>query len=117
MPQQDLYIGLGSIAYALAKADGRLQTAEVILLQQILLEVPHGEIALSVVTLYDRYGVKPEEAYQSAFRRFAAHRGEPDEPLKKKFMGILQHVAKSIEGASRQEQEILRRCRKELTRL
>lgn len=117
MPKQDLYIGLGSMAYALAKADGRLQTEEVILLQQILLEEPHGEVALSVVTLHDRYGVKSEEAYQFAFRRFATNRCELNESLKKKFLGILQHVAESFEGVSRKEQEILRRCRKELTRL
>ena len=38
MPQQDLYIGLGSVAYALAKMDGRLQPEEAAALQQLLRE-------------------------------------------------------------------------------
>lgn len=117
MPQQDLYIGLGSIAYALAKLDGRIQPEEYTTIQQVLREEPHGEIALNVIDLNDRYGVKAEEAYQFAFRRFTENRRELDESFKKRFFGILQRLADSHEGVSRKEQELLRRCRRDMSRL
>ena len=117
MPQQDLYIGLGNVAYALAKMDGRLQPEEAAALQRLLHEEPHGDIAFNAFNLNDQYGVKAEEAYQFAFRRFVENRRELDAGLKKKFIDILQRVADSGEGTSRKEHELLRRCRKEINRL
>jgi len=117
MPQQDLYIGLGNVAYALAKMDGRLQAEEAAALQQLLREEPHGDIAFNAFNLNDKYGVKAEEAYQFAFRRFTENRRELDAGLKKKFIDILQRVADSSDGTSRKEHELLRRCRKEINRL
>jgi uncharacterized tellurite resistance protein B-like protein len=117
MPQQDLYIGLGNVAYALSQMDGRLQAEEAAVLQQLLREEPHGDIAFNAFHLNQQYGVKAEEAYQFAFRRFAENRRELDAGLKKKFIDILQRVADSAEGTSRKEQELLRRCRKEINRL
>src|SRR5687768_7620801 len=84
MPQQDLYIGLGSVAYALAKMDGRLQPEEAAALQQLLREETHGEIACNAFSFNDQYGVKAEDAYQFAFRRFTENRRDLNADLKKK---------------------------------
>lgn len=105
------------MAYALAKMDGTLQPEELNTFRQVLNEEPHGEIALSMISLNDRYGVNAEEAYRFALRRFSENKRELDDDLKKKFIGILQRVADSHDGTSRKEQELIRRCRKELSRL
>ncbi len=117
MPQQDLYIGLGSMAYALAKMDGRLQPEELTTLRQVLHDEPYGEIAISMINLNDKYSVEAEKAFEFALRRFTENRRELDVDLKKKFIGILQRVAESYDGTSRKELELIRRCRKELNRL
>ena len=117
MLQPDLYIGLGNVAYALAKMDGRLQPEEAASLQRLLREEPHGEIACDAFNLNDRYGVKAEDAYRFAFRRFTENRRDLDPGLKKKFISILQRVADSSDGTSRKEHELLRRCRKKINRL
>ncbi len=62
MPQQDLYIGLGSMAYALAKMDGRLQPEELTTLRQVLHDEPYGEIAISMINLNDKYSVEAGKA-------------------------------------------------------
>jgi uncharacterized tellurite resistance protein B-like protein len=117
MPQQDLYIGLGSMAYALAKSDGRLQSEELEILKQLLIKETHGEIALYTLHLQDSHDTKAEEAYQFALRRFQENRRDLDESIKKKFIRILEEVANAYEGITRKESNLLRQCRKDLRKL
>jgi hypothetical protein len=117
MAQQDLYMGLGSMAYALSKSDGCLQSKELRTLEQMLRNEQHGEIALYVLDLKARYEESVEEAYQFAFRRFAENRHELDKDIKKKFHLILERVAESHDGISGKEDELLRRFRRDINRL
>ncbi len=117
MPQQDLYIGLGSMAYALAKSDGRLQVEEVDTFTGLITKETHGDIALYTLNLQDRHGMKASEAYQFGLRRFQQNRTDLDETTKQKFLGILQQVANAHDGTSRKENELLRQCRKDLRKL
>jgi hypothetical protein len=72
MPLQDLYIGLGSLAYAVAKSDGYLSEKEKEHLETILQNEEHGPIALFAFQLKHSSNARLEEAYQFAFRRFVA---------------------------------------------
>jgi uncharacterized tellurite resistance protein B-like protein len=117
MPQQDLYIGLGSMAYALAKTDGRLQIEEFEALKQLLTKETHGQIALYILDLQESHGIKADEAYQFALRRFQENRRDLDDSMKKKFMHILEQVANAYGGISRKENDLLRQCRKDLRRM
>ena len=117
MAQQDLYIGLGSMAYALAKTDGQLQDEELDTLKNLLAQETYGEIAIYVLNLQDTHQMKAHDAYQFALRRFRENRRDLDESTKKKFVRILERVAQSFEGTTRKENELLRQCRKDLRKL
>jgi uncharacterized tellurite resistance protein B-like protein len=117
MAQQDLYIGLGSMAYALAKSDGCLQAEERNALQGVMHGEPYGEIALYVLDLKNQYKATVEEAYQFAFRRFSQNRRELDQETKTRFHRILKHVAAAHNGTSGKEKDLLRRFQRDLNRL
>jgi len=117
MAQQDLYIGLGSMAYALAKSDGRLQLEEVTAMQQVLRVEPYGDIAFYVFDLKERYGESVEDAYQFAFRRFAENRRDLNPALKKNFQRVLELIANAYDGTSRKENELLRRFQRDINKL
>ena len=105
------------MAYALAKADGHLQTEELDTLKDLLAKEPHGEIAIYVLNLQDTHGMKVQDAYQFALRRFQENRRDLDESTKKKFVRILERVAEAYEGTTRKESELLRQCRRDLRKL
>jgi uncharacterized tellurite resistance protein B-like protein len=117
MPLQDLYIGLGSLAYAMAKADGVLSSKEASELEIILQDVEHGLIACYSFQLKQTYDASPEEAYQFAFRRFAANQRDLKPEIKENFLKILQQMAQCCKGVSSKEQALLKRIRKDLSKL
>jgi uncharacterized tellurite resistance protein B-like protein len=117
MTPENLYIALGSAAYAMAKIDGRLQAEELTTLQELLRDDPHGDIALTTFDIKDQYNVPAEEAYQFAFRTLTLHKGRMEQRQQKKFLLVLQQVAEASEGTSRKEQELIYRFRKDLKRL
>jgi uncharacterized tellurite resistance protein B-like protein len=117
MPQQDLYVGLGNLAYAVAKADGHIHQQEEEALQDILRNQSHGEIALFAFKLKDKINAKPEEAYQFALRRFASNTKEFSRRQKENFFHILLQVAKASQGMSAVEGGLLNRIRIDMGRL
>jgi len=117
MISQELYLGLGSAAYALAKADGRLQSAETETLRLILLHEPQADVTLQAFDVQEQYNVSVEEAYQYAFRRFESSRQHLDEETKKQFIRVMERIAQAYDGVSRKENELLRRFRRDLNRL
>jgi uncharacterized tellurite resistance protein B-like protein len=117
MKSPDLYMGLGSVVYALAKVDGRLQAEEDILIRRMLLEEPHGELAMQSFLLREHYNESVEEAYAFGMRRFVANRKEIDGELKKHFVSVLMQAAESNQDVSRKEQELIKRFRRDLRRL
>lgn len=113
----DLYMGLGSVAYALAKVDGRLQLAEVQTVKELLASVPHGELALYAFFLRENCGETVEEAYAFGMRRFSNNRKGLTESIKKQFVAILIRIAQAHDDISRKEQELIKRFRRDLRRL
>jgi len=114
----DLYFGLGSVIYALAKVDGRVQLAEMQTVKELLANVPHnGDLALYAFFLRENCDETVEEAYAFAMRRFANNRKFLTVPIKKEFVSILMKVAESHDDISRKEQELIKRFRRDLRRL
>jgi uncharacterized tellurite resistance protein B-like protein len=117
MPVQDLYIGLGCLAYALVKSDevpGRLEPQK---LEQVLENEEHGKIALYSYQLKETYQTRPEEAYQFAFRRFAANQCDLKPDVREYFIRVLQQLAHSGNGISPERAALLKRIRKDLAKL
>lgn len=113
----DLYMGLGSVVYALAKVDGRIQSAELQMVKELLAGVPHGDLALYVFSLRETCDESVEKAYTFAMRRFVNNRKALTEPTKKQFVNILLRVADAHDDTSRKEQELIKRFRRDLRRL
>ncbi len=113
----DLYMGLGSVAYALAKVDGRIQLAEMQTVKELLAAMPHGELALYAFLLRENCDETVEEAYAFGMRRFAYNRKLLTEPTKKQFVGVLLRIAQAHDDTSRKEEELIKRFRRDLRRL
>lgn len=114
---RELYMGLGSVLYALAKTDGHLQSEETEMLATMLVNEPNGETVLEAFHVHDQYDVDIEEAYAYAFRRFATSRKDLDEETKKRFIQIAERIADAYDGVSRKENEFIRRFRRDINRL
>lgn len=117
MPQQDLFVGLGNLAYAVAKADGALHKEEEQVFKDLLEEQTYGDIALFAIRLKDKLNCLPEEAYQFAFRRFAANMKDFSRRQKEQFFHILNQVAQARQGVCAAESALLKRIRVDLGRL
>jgi uncharacterized tellurite resistance protein B-like protein len=117
MPLQDLYIGLGSLAYAVAKSDGYLSEKEKEHLETILQNEEHGPIALFAFQLKHSSNARLEEAYQFAFRRFVANQPELKPELREHFFSVLQEIARCCNGVSPEEHALLKRIRRDLGKL
>jgi uncharacterized tellurite resistance protein B-like protein len=117
MAQQDLYVGLGNLAYAVAKADGELHKEEEQVLAAILRKQDHGDIAFLAFKIKARMNSSPEEAYQFAFRRFSANIKEFSRRQKEQFFHILDQVVKASQGICAEESMLLKRIRVDLGRL
>lgn len=113
----DLYLGLGSVAYALAKIDGRIQLDEMQTVKELLAGLPHGDLALYAFFLRESSGESIEEAYAFGMRRFAYNQKALTAPIKKQFINILIRIAQAHDDISRKEQEFIKRFRRDLRRL
>lgn len=113
----DLYLGLGSVAYALAKVDGRIQLAEMQTVKELLAGVPHGDLALYAFFLRESSGESVEEAYAFGMRRFTYNRKALTELTKKQFVNILIRIAEAHDDTSRKEKDLIKRFRRDLRRL
>ncbi|CCH01356.1 hypothetical protein FAES_3348 [Fibrella aestuarina BUZ 2] len=113
----DLYIGLGSLIYALAKVDGNFQLDEMQTAKEILAKEPHGELALYALMLREEYDETVEEAYAFAMRRFSSQRDQFDKPTQKRFLDLLQRIANAHDDVSRKEQALIDRFRRDARRL
>jgi uncharacterized tellurite resistance protein B-like protein len=117
MPQQDLFVGLGSLAYAVAKADGELHIEEEQVFKDLLQEQTFGDIAVFAIGQKAKVNCLPEEAYQFAFRRFAANMKDFSRRQKEQFFHILNQVAQARQGICAVESAMLKRIRVDLGRL
>lgn len=113
----DLYLGLGSVAYALAKVDGRIQLAEMQTVKELLAGVPHGDLALYAFFLRENCDESVEEAYAFGMRRFTHNRKALTPLTKKQFVNILIRIAEAHDDTSRKEQDLIKRFRRDLRRL
>lgn len=117
MDSPDLYLGLGSIAYALSKLDGRLQQAEMQVVKVLLRQEPFGDLALSAFFLRENSDETVEDAYAFGMRRLADPRVVFPAQTKKRFVTILLRVAQAHQGMSGQERSFIWRFWQEIKSL
>ena len=97
MTLADLYLGLGSLVYALARADGLLQPREIALIRDLLRREPHGDVALCSFTVREYHHDTVEEAYEYGVRCLQSNPGGLTPERRQHFLTILEEVAR-IDG-------------------
>jgi uncharacterized tellurite resistance protein B-like protein len=113
----NLYIGLGSAVYALIKIDGQLQDQESLKARKVLINEPHGELAMQSFQLREHYQTPVEEAYNFAMRCFASHSKDLDDSTREYFIKIMTDIAQADERVSGKETEFIRRFRRDIRKV
>jgi uncharacterized tellurite resistance protein B-like protein len=117
MKIQDIYMGLGSLVYAIARADGQLHPLENKTIRQLLEQEQFGDVACCAFTLREFHRETAEEAYAFALRHFRANRVFMDEARKADFVCIAEAIARSHNSISDQEQRLIERLRQDFKTL
>lgn len=117
MPAQEISLGLGSVVYALAKADGCIEPDEANRLRELLTLEPHGDLAWYAFQLHQRYDKSYREAYGYALRRFSNNRHELDESQKARFVRILEQVAAADADVAKRERVLIDQFQNDLRAL
>ncbi len=110
-------MGLGALAYAVAKADGQLHTAESRAIRELLDAEPFGDVARCAFTLKEFQKDSPEEAYQFALRYFQANRRFMDRQRRFHFLRIARTIADAHDNTSDCERALLDRLKDDLDAL
>jgi len=110
----NLYIGLGSAVYALVKSDGHLHNIASLKARMILMDEPHGELAMQSFIMREHYNIPADEAYSFAMRCFVEEKKALKNSLKKYFITLIQKVAEADQQVSDQEAAFIQHFRRDI---
>lgn len=117
MNSPDVWMGLGSVLYALSTIDGKSQKEEIRAIYEILADGPEGELVLCGFFLRAKFQYSPTEAYETGLRRMkGAGLSLLSRERRKRFITILLRVARAHGGVSRSEGRFIRNFWRELLR-
>ncbi len=114
MSKQELYSGLGSLMYAIAKSDGKCHSEEYKVVEEVFGLEPFGDVAYYSFQNKEAYRTDPEKAYEFALRRFKENSNAFDKQEKEEFIRILERLALAHNGISEKEEALLERCKYDL---
>ena len=120
-PLENLHYALGELAYAIAFADGEVQTEEqskfTEFIQSQLAGNPYVDIAGIIFKLLERKKGNSETAYDWAMNevRLNSHYLSPE--LKNRFITILEKVAEAFPPVTKSEKDLLNRFKSDIAPL
>jgi hypothetical protein len=119
MSKENIYYALGSLAYAIAKADGEIQKEELNIIRKNAQEILFSEDISNdfVDEIFDKLESKHisvEDAYNYAIDLLEANKYEYDfyDSMKKKCILFLESIAGSFERESLKERNIIEEFKK-----
>ncbi len=123
MSQQNIHIAMGSLGYAIAKADGDIQENE----KNIITELAQKEFELGdddiewIRTMFlklEKDHISLEDAYNYAIDTLEANRYEFDfdDGVKRKCLRFIERVAESFGGITYKESSIIDKLKIDLDR-
>lgn len=122
MSKRNIHIAMGSLAYAIAKADGEVQEEEkrtIRALAQKEFEVDDSDTEWigQIFTQMEKTGISLEDAYNYAIDTLESNRFEFDftESMKKKCLRFMERVAEAFEDTSLAERSVISRFKKDMT--
>jgi uncharacterized tellurite resistance protein B-like protein len=123
MSIQNIYIAMGSLAYAITKADGQIQEQEKNTIKQLAqkefeLNDLDNEWIENMFIKLEKEGISLDDAYNYAIDVLEANRYEFDFDfeMKQKCVRFMERVAESANGVSVNEQLILKKFKTDITR-
>jgi uncharacterized tellurite resistance protein B-like protein len=123
MAKENIFKAMGSLAYAVAVADGTIQEEEKKIIKKLALEeFELGEIdnawITNMFTHLEERKISMEEAYQFALDSLEANRFsyDFDEAMKKKCLKFIERTAEAFQGVDYNERAVLNRLKKDLAR-
>jgi uncharacterized tellurite resistance protein B-like protein len=123
MSKQNIHIAMGSLAYAIAKADGVIQSEEKETLKKLAqeefeLEDVNSEWIDKMFSKMERDNITIEDAYNYAMDTLEANRYEFDFDLvmKNKCIKFMSRVADAFANTSYAEQDIIEKFKNDVIR-
>lgn len=123
MSKQNIHIAMGSLAYAIAKADGTIQDQEKKLIKKLAqeefeLEDVDNEWIENMFVKLERDNISLEDAYAYAIDTLEANKFEFDFDaiMKKKCIRFMQRVAEAFQDTANFEQSLIDRFREDVIR-
>jgi uncharacterized tellurite resistance protein B-like protein len=123
MSRQNIYIAMGSLAYAITKADGKIQEQEKITIKQLAqkefeLNDQDNEWIENMFSKLEKDGISLDDAYNYALDVLEANRYEFDfdQEMKQKCLKFMEKIAESFDGVSVNEQLVIKKFKKDITR-
>ena len=121
-PLDNLYYAIGELAYAVARADGEIQPAELDRLRSIVKEQVKRhksgyEIAEIIFQVMQKEAAAPADAYNRAMKdvRLNSHYLSPE--LKEIFVAIMEEVAAAFPPVTGSEKSLIEKFRSEIAGL
>jgi len=120
--KQHLYYALGQLAYAVAKADGVVQSEERELLHSIVMEQMDNhqedfDYSMIIFEVLSKDKPSYETTYKWAMDSMALGSHYLTTELKEKFMNVIIAVAKAMPPITLEEQDIINRFKADLDKL
>jgi uncharacterized tellurite resistance protein B-like protein len=123
MSRQNIHSAMGSLAYAIAKADGQIQEQE----KEIIRKLAQKEFELSdndnewIENMFEKLEedkISLEDAYNYALDVLEANRFDFDfdQVMKQKCVRFMERIAEEFGGISADEQLIIKRFKQDITK-
>lgn len=119
---ENLYYALGEIAYAVAKADGRIQKDEVQKFHGILeaeLQVPSDSFSVADIIFHimNKDHVDAETAYENGMHQMRLYSHHLTPEMKLSFLHVTEKVAHAFPPRLRSEENMIVRFRTDIAQL
>lgn len=119
--KQHLYYALGALAYAIAKADGKVQEEERKRVREIVSEGTKHEMDFTYTDIIfqilqkDKMGFR--DVYNWAMHSFETGKYHLTPELRDKFIWVIVEVAKAFPPESKEEQDLIARFQDDIARI
>jgi uncharacterized tellurite resistance protein B-like protein len=123
MALQNIHIAMGSLAYAIAKADGVIQEEEKVTIkslaqQEFELSDTDNEWISNMFNKLEKDNISLEDAYNYAIDTLDANRYDFDftDAVKSKCIKFMEKVSESFDGISGEERVIIDRFKQDMNK-
>jgi uncharacterized tellurite resistance protein B-like protein len=121
MSRQNIHMAMGSLAYAIAKADGQIQEQEKEIIRKLAqkefeLNDSDNEWIKNMFANLEENQITLEDAYNYALDVLEANRYDFDfdQSMKEKCVRFMERIAEEIDGVSADEQMIIKKIKMDI---